>query len=166
VNQAESLLLLFHLAVTLLMTGILWFVQVVHYPLFQAVPAASFVGYEQLHTSRTGLLVAPLMLAELATAAALAFLAWGQEAGAQRDAFAGNDAPLLFLNLVLLTVLWAVTFLVQVPHHEALSKGFDAARIQSLVDGNWLRTLLWSARAALLLKIFWDRFLLPRISLT
>lgn len=162
-NQTESLLLLLHLTATLLMTGILWFVQVVHYPLFHAVPAASFAGYEQLHTSRTGLLVAPLMLVELATATALVFVSWDQPAGAPRVADFGNNAPLLLLNLVLLAVIWALTFLVQVPHHEALSKGFDANRIQSLVNGNWLRTLLWSARAAILLKIFWDRILVARI---
>jgi hypothetical protein len=74
-----------------------------------------------------------------------------------------TEALLLLLSLVLLAVIWALTFLLQVPHHEALSKGFDAARIESLVNGNWLCTFLRSARSAFLLKIFWDRFLLPRI---
>lgn len=163
-NQTQSLLLLVHLAATLLMTGILWFVQVVHYPLFLSVCPASFPDYEQLHTSRTGMLVAPLMLVELVSAAIISFLAWRlPEEAARRDAVPGNDAQLLLLNLALLVAIWAVTFLVQVPQHAALSRGFDAARIQSLVNGNWLRTILWSARAALLLKMFWDRFVLQRI---
>lgn len=146
-------LLLVHSAATLLMTGIIWFVQVVHYPLFQKVPAASFPAYERDHQSRTGLLVGPLMLLELGTAVALVLTAWRQP-----RPFPESTAILLTVNAVLLLILWALTFFVQVPHHEALARQQDADRIQALVRGNWLRTLLWTARAILLLKIFSDRF--------
>lgn len=35
--EARQWLLLVHAAVTLYMTGVIWFVQVVHYPLFSCV---------------------------------------------------------------------------------------------------------------------------------
>ena len=42
-------------------------------------------------------------------------------------------------------------FFLQVPSHEKLLRAFDRAAHQFLVRSNWLRTLLWSARALLLL---------------
>jgi hypothetical protein len=43
----------------------------------------------------------------------------------------------------------ASTFLVQVPLHERLSAGWDAAAHQRLVASNWVRTVLWTVRAVL-----------------
>ena len=68
-NQRMILLLyLLHLASTLFMVGVIWFVQVVHYPLFAKIGTMEFPGYEQTHTSldRTGGRVP--MLLELFTA--------------------------------------------------------------------------------------------------
>ncbi len=49
------ILLAVHLAATAAMTGLIWFVQVVHYPLFDLVGRAQFVGYEAAHRgSRRG----------------------------------------------------------------------------------------------------------------
>jgi hypothetical protein len=39
-----------HLAATAAMVGLIWFVQVVHYPLFASVGADEFVAYENAHT--------------------------------------------------------------------------------------------------------------------
>lgn len=152
-HHAALPLLLAHGAATLLMTGVIWFVQIVHYPLFQNVPAASFPAYERDHQSQTGLVVGPLMLLEMGTGVALVLTAWGQP-----RPFPESTAILLAVNALLLLLLWVLTFFVQVPHHEALARQYDAARIQALVHGNWLRTLLWTTRAVLLLKIFSDRF--------
>jgi hypothetical protein len=38
---------------------------------------------------------------------------------------------------------------VQVPLHERLSAGWDAAAHQRLVASNWVRTVLWTVRAVL-----------------
>ena len=66
--SAESAALLAHVAATAAMTGLIWFVQLVHYPLFARVGVADFTAYEREHVRRTGLLVAPLMLLEALTA--------------------------------------------------------------------------------------------------
>ena len=42
-------LLLIHVAATLAMSGVIWFIQIVHYPLLTLVGAAGFTTYEAAH---------------------------------------------------------------------------------------------------------------------
>ncbi len=130
------------LIATLAMLGIIWYVQIVHYPLFARVPVAVFAAFEAEHQRRTTRIVAPLMLAEGASAVGLWMLAstaW-QQAGAS-------------VGLVLLAVAWASTFLWQVPLHTQLAQGFDPAIHRRLVQSNWLRTTVWSLRGALVVGL-------------
>ena len=60
-------LFLSHLGSTLYMVGVIWFVQVVHYPLFASVGNLEFPSYEQRHTVLTTWVVAPPMLIEMVT---------------------------------------------------------------------------------------------------
>jgi len=60
-----------HLTATLFMTGVIWFVQIVHYPLFRLVGNSEFARYETAHTFWTTWVVAPPMLTEMATAVLL-----------------------------------------------------------------------------------------------
>ncbi len=133
----DSLLLL-HTVSTLMMTGLIWMVQLVHYPLFTHVGAATFHSYADQHTRRITWLVAPLMLGEALAATALVVLL---EPGVART--------LAIVGVVLLLVIWASTGLVQVPCHARLSRGFDAATVRRLVGTNWIRTAAWSLRGAL-----------------
>lgn len=134
-----TLNLILHCGTTLMMTGIIWFVQVVHYPLFSEVGAAGFTVYEAKHTKRTGWVVAPLMTVELASGIALL---WYLPPS--------TPLPLAQAGLFLLILIWASTMLLQVPLHRRLVKGFDAAAHRKLVRSNWLRTLAWSGRTVLL----------------
>ena len=52
-------LLLTHLASTLFMTGVIWFVQCVHYPLFASVGEEGFRNYEERNSALTTWVVAP-----------------------------------------------------------------------------------------------------------
>ncbi|MBX3434135.1 MAG: hypothetical protein KF847_12500 [Pirellulales bacterium] len=127
--------LLIHAASTWAMAGLIWFVQLVHYPLFARVGAAGFVEYERLHCRRTTWVVAPLMLAELASAAWLALAP-------------SSPAPVVvaWLGLALVVALWLSTALVQAPLHGRLSQGYDDRTAQKLTTSNWFRTLAWSVR--------------------
>lgn len=124
------------------MTGLVWFVQLVHYPLMGDVGPAGFARYEQCHRRRTTWIVAPAMLLEAALAVWLLARPpagppfWSVSAGA-----------------ALLAGIWLSTFAVQVPLHARLSAGFDAAAHRRLVLTNWWRTLAWSLRA--LLAAWW-----------
>lgn len=131
-------LLLAHAASTVAMAGLVWFVQVVHYPLFALVGDATFPRYEVQHARRTTWVVAPLMLVEAATAVALAV---------------ADPSPLTMLGLGLLIVVWVSTALVQVPLHARLERGFDAAVHRRLVRTNALRTAAWTGRAAIALAL-------------
>lgn len=128
---------------TLAMFGLIWFVQLVHYPLLLAVGAAQFPAYEAAHATRTTWIVAPLMLTELATAGLLLF-------PALRPAVVSPAGA--WLGAALVGVVWLSTGLVQVPLHNQLQAGYSAAVIGRLVATNWLRTLAWSLRALLVLR--------------
>lgn len=133
-------LLLVHLAATLLMCGVIWTMQLVHYPLFARVGAAAFPAYEAAHQSRITWIVAPLMLAELATAAWLAL-----------RTPPGIPPAAAWTGLALVLVAWGVTGLVSSPLHGVLAGGFDAGAHRALVLTNWIRTAAWTARAGLVL---------------
>lgn len=69
-----EILLLAHLAATMIMVGIIWFVQLVHNPLFGSVGAHGFPAYSEAHSRlMTGYVVGPPMLTEAATAIPLVF---------------------------------------------------------------------------------------------
>ena len=131
-----AILLVVHAAATWYLTGLVWFVQRVHYPLHGAVGEERFRTYQAEHLRRTGPVVAPVMLLELATALALVV-----------DPAVPRSAA--WTGLVLLAGIWAATFGLQVPCHRSLERGFDARTWRRLVRSNWIRTGLWTARALL-----------------
>ena len=137
--MTQQLPLLVHAAVTVAMAGLIWFVQVVHYPLFEFAAAGDFPRFAEAHQRRTTWVVAPLMLTELATAIWLLLPASGAPRG------------LAWTGFGLVLSLWLMTGLVQVPLHRRLSRGFSADVTRLLVATNWLRTGAWSARAVLAL---------------
>jgi hypothetical protein len=136
VSAGVELLHAGHVVATTAMVGLIWFVQVVHYPLFRAVGADHFVAYEQAHTARTAWVVGPFMAVEGATALLLAV-----------DPGDGVDRSLALVGLALLAVIHASTVFLQVPAHRLLSATADRATMDRLVATNWIRTFGWSARA-------------------
>ena len=137
-----EIVFLFHLFATLFMVGVIWFAQVVHYPLLDRVGWEAFVGYEKENTRRTGWVVIPAMAVELITAL---LLLWRQP---------GGLLPFYaWLNAALLGVIWVSTFTLQGPYHNLLVKKFDPALWRSLVRTNWIRTAAWTARGILLLFV-------------
>ena len=147
-------LFMIQILATAMMTGIIWFVQVVHYPLFAKIPPVGFVDYEQAHTVRTGWVVAPIMLVELGTALVL-LLAWGPEGMIPRPGIFATD-PFYLTGLGCLILIWLSTFFLQVPLHGALCGKAEQRAMLLLVSTNWIRTLFWSVRLGLL------ALLLPR----
>jgi hypothetical protein len=139
------LLLLAHAAATLFMVGVIWFVQVVHYPLFARVDTPDFSAYSLIHTRLTGLVVGPPMLLEAATAVALVV-----------RTPPGISVPLVWMGLLLVAGVWLSTALLQAPRHTTLGRGFDPAAHQFLVASNWLRTVLWSLRGLVVLCILYQ----------
>ncbi len=127
-----------HALATIMMTGLIWFVQLVHYPGFTLVGRADFVRYVREHGRRVAWIVAPTMMLEGLTAIALVYLA---EGNAMRVASV--------VGVALILVIWASTAFLQVPCHRKLAIGFDEVVARRLVATNWLRTVAWTARALL-----------------
>ncbi len=134
---------LVQVATTLPLVGLIWFVQVVAYPLFARVAAADFTRYHEAHARRITYVVAPLMVGELL--GAVAWLIWPLEAVPRALAWGGA---------ALVVTVWVVTLLVSVPQHDVLARGFEARAHDRLVVTNWLRTAAWTVRGALLLWVF------------
>lgn len=131
-----------HVIVTFCLVGLIWTVQLVHYPTFAYVDAARFVEFEAFHQRRISWVVAPLMVVELFTGIALLVV--------RPEVF-----PLWagVFGLVLIGGVWLSTFLVQVPLHGRLGESFNADTAAALVRTNWVRTVLWSLRG--LLIVIW-----------
>lgn len=133
----DSWLLLTNLACSLFMTGVIWFVQVVHYPLFERIGPDNFAWYQERHQRLTTRVVAPAMIMELAASFALVL---------------GNPSSSAFWVPSGMTLLvWASTMLWQVPLHAKLASGFNQATWITLVASNWIRTIAWTLRSILLL---------------
>lgn len=137
--QTSSVILLMNLASTLYMVGLIWFVQLVHYPLFKEVSADGFADFQAKHQRWTTRAVGPPMLLEALTSMLLV----------------GYPPPvnpgLILMGVGLLFVIWVSTALLQVPCHAQLEKGFDTKVHRQLVLTNWIRTIAWSLRGLLVL---------------
>ena len=135
---ASTTLLILNLLATWFMVGLIWMVQIVHYPLFAKVRADSFVAYQSSHQRLTSFVVGPPMLLEAFTSI---LMCWYPPAGC--------GMLLILAGIALVLILWLSTASLQIPCHMKLEQGFDAAVHQKLVNSNWLRTVAWSTRGVL-----------------
>ena len=134
----SSWIFVLNLAATWYMVGLIWMVQIVHYPLFDRVGEPGFKRYEADHNRLITPIVGLPMLIEIATAFAL--LAYAPT---------GFPSWAAMLGVGLLGMIWLSTALIQVPCHSQLAGGFDESVHRRLVMSNWIRTLAWSARGLL-----------------
>jgi hypothetical protein len=128
-------LLMVNAAATWGMVGVIWFVQLVHYPLFPAYAGDGFRRAMAEHQRRTFRVVFPLMLTEAVTSlvAAVMLPGWPTWAG-----------------LACVGVWGVSTGLLQVPLHGWLERdGFDPALARRLVRTNWVRTAAWTLHGLL-----------------
>jgi hypothetical protein len=139
-------LLLLHLAATWFMAGLVCFVHVVAYPLLAVVPVDAAVRFEQAHMRRTGWLVPLPMAVEGITCLIISLKML--ESPLQNWLWWVNAAGYLAVFLL--------TFLVMVPLHEKLARGFDAKLHRQLIVTNRWRVLLWPGRGILLLWLLRD----------
>lgn len=136
-----DLLFLIHFVATWFMVGLIWFVQIVHYPLLGDISKYRTAAYEQTHMRLATWVFGPPMLVEMSTAVLLIYRPptyFGQSYGV--------------VGLALLLVVWLSTAFLQAPQHQTLATGYDEASHQFLMRSNWIRTILWSLRGALVLE--------------
>lgn len=137
-------LLLLNFALSAYLTGLIWTVQLAHYPGFAYVAPDKFAAFHQHHSRSISWVVLAPMVLELGLAA---WLAWQ-----------GRSAlgAAVWWALALVLLIWVATFLVSVPFHNRLAaEGYHYITIDGLVRTNWLRTLLWTTRSGLLGWLLW-----------
>jgi len=118
------------------MAGLIWFVQLVHYPLLGLVPVADSPSVAEAHQRRTAWVVAAPMGAEGLTTLWLMFdrpanVPWWW-------AWAGGVCVAIWL---------ASTIGLSVPRHRRMLEVPNARLGRSLVLTNWPRTIAWSVHA-------------------
>lgn len=124
------------------MAGLIWMVQVVHYPMLAEFSAISPVTAAVDHQRRISWVVGPLMAAEGITALVLLV---------DRPATMGVVSA--WASASLLGVALLSTVLVQVPLHSRLATGHDDVAASRLISSNWVRTSAWTARGVLLAAV-------------
>lgn len=132
--QFPHLLLLFS---TISMTGIIWHVQLVTYPLFKELHGNGLVEFHACYTGKMTFLVLPLMGCELLASLYFTYL---------------NSDWVNIMLLLSVVLLWMITLFISVPLHSKIGKGEEKA-INPLIKSNWLRTTIWTLRSFSLLKI-------------
>jgi uncharacterized membrane protein len=130
---------LLHLGVSAYLTGLIWLVQIVHYPTFLWVEEKNYTGFAVFHTRTIGYVVAPAMIIELILALRLLL-------GASLGVGEWARITILFLT----ALLWLSTIFLQIPLHNKLVKRRDEEAIKKLIQTNWIRTFAWSAKVLVL----------------
>lgn len=124
-----------NLVSTAVMVGVIWFVQVVHYPLLAQFGASQSVDVAHVHQRRTGFVVgAPMAIEGVSTLVLLAY---------RPDSV---SIMLPWVGAVLLAVSLGSTVLLSVPLHARMAEGFLPETGRRLVVTNWPRTIAWSLR--------------------
>ena len=135
-----SFIFLLNLVLSFIAVGLIWTIQLVHYPSMRFIPKERFVEYHNFHSIRISFLAIPLMVTELGTSLILFYQNYN------------NAIQTIFLiNLVIVALIWLSTFLIQVPLHNALSKEKQSEKLSKLICTNWIRTILWTARSILMI---------------
>lgn len=126
--------LIIHLFATIFMTGVCWFVQIVHYPLFREIDIQEFPKYERKNVL-TAYITVPMMTIEL-------FFGL--------YAYYVNPNNIILYNLLLLGIIWLSTVIYQVPIHLKLMNKASHDLISKLIKTNWIRTIAWTLRSGIL----------------
>jgi len=133
----NNFVLLGHLIFTSIMTGVIWVIQIVHYPSFHFIEKELYTAFQKFHMNKISIIVIPIMLAELITGMML-FLD------------KSSKSPFLIISFVILVLIWLITGVFFSKAHNELIAGYQELVINQLVAMNWIRTLLWTLRLLLL----------------
>lgn len=140
-----NLLWILHSFCTFFMTGLIWMVQVVHYPLFRFALKQDFKKYHQFHSNRISWVVFPIMTLQVITALVLFLYSW-------------NGLSSILLGLSCFTFF--ITGLFFVPLHNQLARFPNNQLIDRLILLNGFRTLAWTIQSLILFSFLFSHLVL------
>ena len=117
--------------------------QFITYPTFLHIDKDKFSEYHRKYVNNISFIVAPVMLIELLTLSLIAYF---------------SSEFLIIKSLILLLVIWLTTFFIMIPSHNRISKSFNKKEIISLINYNWVRTILWSFKLLLIIFLYFEKF--------
>jgi hypothetical protein len=117
------------------MTGLIWLVQLVHYPANRFIDPTLFTKYQRFHQVSITFIVGPIMVLEVFTGLHIVFF----------EEFSQSS----LWNFFGLAVIWLSTVFFSIANHAKLEKTVDTKAMQRLVTTNWLRTIAWTLRSGL-----------------
>jgi len=139
ISLAGALVLVVALASVWAMVGVIWTVQLVHYPIFDAIDRGvdddRWRQFGDRHRRSISWVVGPFMLAEGLTGLWMLV-----------DPPGDISRLLPVVSVTLMAVAYGTTAFVSVPLHEQLATRYDDGAHRRLVTTNWIRTAAWSAR--------------------
>ena len=130
-----------HLIATSMMVAIIWIVQILHYPTFLFINKKQYTDFQQFHMNKISYIIVPIMVVELFSGLGILFIIQKRQIS-------------FYVSFALLILIWMITGLLFTKYHSDLSKKYNQETILQLIQFNWIRTLLWTIRLALLLKQF------------
>ena len=140
----QFILVLIHLISTSLMVGIIWVIQVVHYPSFHFIGNSRYISFQKFHMERISYIVIPVMLVESISGFLLIY---------------DELNLILLISMVLLLSIWMLTAFFFASVHQKLVSVYQLEMVAKLVKINWIRTLLWTLRLLLLIIYFTENFI-------
>ena len=135
----QSFVFFFHLIFSAIMVGVIWVIQLVHYPSFHFIDKDIYDSFQKFHMNKISIIVIPVMILELATGFLLLI---------------GNSKNILIIiSFGILILIWGITGLFFSDAHGKLISGYNELIVNKLVSMNWIRTVLWTFKMILLLYL-------------
>lgn len=128
-----------HIFSSFFMTGLIWLVQLLHYPSYKYINSDQFTAYQTFHTQTITFIVGPMMVAEIFSGLYLMMQM--------------NWEKIYLVNFVLLMIIWLATAILSVPNHGKLALGYDLGVVDYLIRTNWIRTLAWTIHSGILVYL-------------
>ena len=125
------------------LVSLVFMTQFITYPTFLYIDKDKFSEYHRKYVNNISFIVAPVMLIELLTLSLIAYF---------------SSEFLIIKSLILLLVIWLTTFFIMIPSHNRISKSFNKKEIISLINYNWVRTILWSFKLLLIIFLYFEKF--------
>ena len=132
----DNIVINIHFASTAVMVGVIWVIQLLHYPAFHYIEKNNYSQFQKFHMNRISYIVIPAMVIEMLSGIMLVII---------------NDD--FIISFSLLVCIWIITFVFFTNIHQRLLSKYENTAVEKLVNLNWIRTTFWTVRLLILFII-------------
>ena len=132
----DNIVINIHFASTAVMVGVIWVIQLLHYPTFYYIEKNNYSQFQKFHMNRISYIVIPAMVIEMLSGIMLVII---------------NDD--FIISFSLLVCIWIITFVFFTNIHQRLLSKYENTAVEKLVNLNWIRTVFWTVRLVILFII-------------